>query len=147
MTQLEILQARKAKAEAMGPDVIRANRALYDQICDEIFRLQLTEDVDKELAAVMADVLQRPWPEGDYLTDCATFFPAAAGKRQLLEKQITEVCNRGHPEAFRWYLPLYRRAWIELNELANKRLDLERTMERDGCTKDYEATPWDTQSA
>lgn len=38
--KLEVLYQRKAKAEAMGPDVIQAHRAAYDQICDEIERLE-----------------------------------------------------------------------------------------------------------
>ena len=38
--KLEVLYQRKAKADALGAEVIQAHRAAYDQICDEIERLE-----------------------------------------------------------------------------------------------------------
>ncbi len=38
--KLEVLYQRKAKADAMGPDVIQAHRAAYDQICADIAELE-----------------------------------------------------------------------------------------------------------
>ena len=143
MTQLEILQARKAKAEELGPEVIRTHQALYDEICDQIYRLQLSENLEDELAAVILNAMQLPWPAGDALTDCEKYFHGAVNERDRLEQLLTEASNRGHPEAFRWYLPLYRRAWISLNELANERLELERTMDENGFRTENGPTPFD----
>lgn len=146
MTQLEILQARKTKADAMGPEVIRSHQALYEEICDEIYRLQLSEDLEEELAAVILNAMQLPWPAGDALTDCEKHFHGAVSERDRLEQLLTVASNRGHPDAFRWYLPIYRRAWISLNELANERLELERTMDKNGFSPEYRPTPFECKS-
>ena len=38
--KLDELKARKAKADALGPDAIRQNQSLYDDICKQIEKLE-----------------------------------------------------------------------------------------------------------
>lgn len=141
------LQARKAKADALGQDAIQTAQELYEQICDELYRLQLLDkDPVQLLTVAMDEIGQMVWPDGDSLGDCAKFFPRYTRDISDLEKLLTEANNRGHPEAFRWYLPLYRRAWQRLNAIANERLELERTMDNDGCRDEYGPTPFDSKS-
>ena len=147
MTKQELLaelQARKTKAEAMGPEVIKAHQALYSEICDEIYRLQASgEDPDQQLAAVTDEILQLTWPVEDYWNDCEKHFPDMTGEVKRLEQLLTDANNRGHTEVFRWYLPLYRRAWIMLNLKAKEFLEYKKTLDQSGFTPCFGPTPFD----
>lgn len=95
--KLEVLYQRKAKADALGPDVIQAHRAAYDQICDEIDRLEDALALDagggiKDALALIREVCRMGWPPGGF--GRALTAPGAEARLAAAETQVIAAYHR-----------------------------------------------------
>ena len=78
--RLEVLYQRKAKADALGPEVIQAHWAAYNQICAEIAELEDAMAPDagggiKDALALIREICRLGWPPGGF--DRALSVPGA----------------------------------------------------------------------
>ena len=99
--KLDVLYQRKAKADAMGPDVIQAHRAAYDQICDEIDRLEDALALDaggvaKDILAMVREICRMGWPPGGF--DRALSVPGTEARLSAAEQRTIAAYGR-NPEA------------------------------------------------
>lgn len=99
--KLEVLYQRKAKADALGPDVIQAHRAAYDQICDEIDRLEDALALDagggiKDALALIREICRMGWPPGGF--DGALSVPGTEDRLSAAEQRTIAAYGR-NPEA------------------------------------------------
>ena len=99
--KLEVLYQRKAKADALGLDVIRAHRAAYDQICDEIERLEDALALDaggvaKDILAMVREICRMGWPPGGF--DRALAAPGAEARLDEAERKTIAAYSRSQGE-------------------------------------------------
>lgn len=99
--KLEVLYQRKAKAEAMGPDVIQAHRAAYDQICADIAEMEDALALDagggvKDALALIREVCRMGWPPGGF--DRAMTTPGAETWLDEAERKTIAAYSRSQGE-------------------------------------------------
>lgn len=99
--KLEVLYQRKAKADALGLDVIRAHRAAYDQICDEIERLEDALALDagggvKDALALIREICRMGWPPGGF--DRVLTVPGTEARLAAAEQRTIAAYGR-NPDA------------------------------------------------
>lgn len=99
--KLEVLYQRKAKAEAMGPDVIQAHRAAYDQICADIAELEDALALDagsgiKDALALIREICRMGWPPGGF--DRALTAPGAEARLDEAERKTIAAYSRSQGE-------------------------------------------------
>ena len=99
--KLEVLYQRKAKADAMGPDVIQAHRAAYDQICADIAEMEGALALDagggvRDALALIREVCRMGWPPGGF--DRALSVPGMEARLSAAEQRTIAAYGR-NPEA------------------------------------------------
>lgn len=95
--KLDVLYQRKTKADAMGPDVIQAHRAAYDQICDDIDRLEGALALDaggvaKDILAMVREICRMGWPPGGF--DRAMTTPGAEARLAAAATRVIAAYHR-----------------------------------------------------
>lgn len=123
--QLDALRARKAKAEALGAEVIARTRATYDGICTEIKQLEQELAADAydpihELTEFMLQIPNWTWSRDDYLADCKQHRPEIIEAIDGICKRLTDAYNANRFPEFKQLLQQYREAWKALNRFANE---------------------------
>ena len=99
--KLEVLYQRKAKADALGPEVIQAHRAAYDQICDDIDRLEGALALDagggiKDALALIREICRMGWPPGGF--DRALSVPGTEARLSAAEQRTIAAYSRSQGE-------------------------------------------------
>lgn len=99
--KLDVLYQRKAKADAMGPDVIQAHRAAYDQICADIAEMEGALALDagggiKDVLALIREICRMGWPPGGF--DRALSVPGTEARLSAAEQRTIAAYGR-NPEA------------------------------------------------
>ena len=99
--KLEVLYQRKAKADAMGPDVIQAHRAAYDQICADIAEMEDALALDagggiKDALSLIREICRMGWPPGGF--DRALTAPGAEARLAAAENRVIAAYGR-NPDA------------------------------------------------
>ena len=123
--QLDALRARKAKADALGAEVITRTRDTYDRICSDIQALEQelaadTYDPIRELTAFMLEIPSWTWSRDDYLADCKQHRPEIIEAIDGIAKRLTAAYNGNQFPEFKQLLQQYREAWEALNRFANE---------------------------
>lgn len=95
--KLEVLYQRKAKADAMGPDVIQAHRAAYDQICADIAELEDALALDagggiKDALEIIREICRMEWKQSGF--DRAMTIPGMADRLVAAERRT--IIAYGH---------------------------------------------------
>lgn len=99
--KLEVLYQRKAKADAMGPDVIQAPRTAYDQSCADIAELEDALALDagggiKDALSLIREICRMGWPPGGF--GRALTAPGAEARLAAAEQRTIAAYGR-NPEA------------------------------------------------
>lgn len=99
--KLDVLYQRKAKADALGPDVIQAHRAAYDQICADIAELEGALALDaggvaKDILAMVREICRMGWPPGGF--DRALTAPGAGARLAAAEQRTIAAYSRSQGE-------------------------------------------------
>ena len=123
--QLDALLARKAKADALGAEVIARTKDTYDRICRDIQALEHelaadTYDPVHELTEFMLEIPSWMWSRDDYLTDCKQHRPEIIDAIDSFGKRLTDACNGNRFPEFKQLLQQYRDAWKALYRFANE---------------------------
>ena len=123
--QLDALRARKAKADALGAEVIARTKDTYDRICGDIQALEQelaadTCDPIHKLTAFMLEIPSWTWSRDDYLTDCKKHRPEIIKAIDSIGKRLTDAYNANRIPEFKQLLQQYREAWKALNRFANE---------------------------
>lgn len=136
--KLEVLYQRKAKAEAMGPDVIQAHRAAYDQICADIAELEDALALDagsgiKDALALIREICRMGWPPGGF--DRALTVPGAEARLAAAEDRVIAAYHRS-PAAGRQALTEdYLEAIVAIQQVATmppEQVEFKEVLD-DGC--------------
>lgn len=95
--KLEVLYQRKAKADALGLDVIQAHRAAYDQICADIAELEDALALDagggiKDALSLIREICRMGWPPGGF--DRALTAPGAEARLAAAEQRTIAAYGR-----------------------------------------------------
>lgn len=121
--QLQALKARKAKADALGPEVIARTRAKYDGICAEIRQLETELAADlggplTELTQVIHEALAWDWPKGDedLWERAVRVCPSVTHDIDDLEAGMTAAYNSGEHRRLHDLVPQYRKALQKMYE-------------------------------
>ena len=136
--KLEVLYQRKAKADALGPDVIQAHRAAYDQICDEIDRLEDALALDagggiKDALALIREVCRMGWPPGGF--DRAMTTPGAEARLDEAERKTIAAYSRSQGEGRLALTEDYLVAIVALQQAATRppeQIEFKEVLD-DGC--------------
>lgn len=141
--QLEALQARKAKADSLGPEVIARTRAKYDGICAEIAALQDELAADEggpmaELEAVICEALAWDWPTGDPFSRCEVVAPELSRRIATLNRALTAAFNQGQYARMTVLIVSFRKALKEMLDAVTAA-----PAQLDFFTEVYDATPFD----
>lgn len=123
--QLDALRARKAKADALGSEIIARTQVTYDSICTEIRQLEqeLAADAYDPIAALTEFMLEIPtwqWARSDYLPDCKQHRPDILSAIDTIGRQLTDAYTGNRIPEFKQLMHRYREAWLELNRFANE---------------------------
>lgn len=141
--QLEALQARKAKADSLGPEVIARTREKYDGICAEIAALQDELAADEggpmaELEAVIFEALSWNWPDGDPLGRCEMVAPDLARRVVTLNRGMTAAFNQGQLARMSDMVVSFRKVLKEMLDAVTAA-----PAQMEFFTEVYDATPFD----
>lgn len=121
--ELELLQHRKAKADALGPEVIAAQRQLYDNICTRIRALQDDLAIDDggavaDLLLVVRATLDLEWKPGA-ISALLKANGTMAARLQAAENELIASFNQGQGSRYQEALDAYRGVLAEINEAAH----------------------------
>lgn len=99
--KLEVLCQRKAKADALGPEVIQAHRAAYDQICADIAEMEGALALDagggiKDALALIREICRMGWPPGGF--DRALSVPGTEARLDEAERKTIAAYSRSQGE-------------------------------------------------
>lgn len=136
--KLEVLYQRKAKADAMGPDVIQAHRAAYDQICADIAELEDALALDagggvKDALALIREICRMGWPPGGF--DRAMTTPGAETWLDEAERKTIAAYSRSQGEGRLALTEDYLVAIVALQQAATRppeQIEFKEVLD-DGC--------------
>lgn len=116
--ELELLRHRKAKAEALGPDVIRENQGLYDSICARISALQDDLAVDEggvlaDLLGIQREILNLRWQAG--ALQVALLDPRLRHSLEAAERELVAAHNQRAGPRYRQAVEGYRAALLGIH--------------------------------